>query len=156
MSVLATEAKLAGKYLTFMLGEENYGLEILNVREIMGMLSITTIPNTPNYIKGVINIRGKMIPIVNLRLKFNMPETEQTEHTCIIVVCVGQVEIGVIVDCVSEVMNITEEDIEETPEFGINVDTHTILGMSKAGEKVTILLDINKVLRGEDFANIID
>ena len=142
----------AGKYLTFVLAEEDYGLEILKVREIMGILGITTVPHTPYYVKGVVNIRGKVIPIVDLRLKFDMPEAEYTDETCIIVVYVGEVEVGIIVDCVSEVMDIPEADIEDAPEFGAEVETHTILGMSKAGGKVTILLDINKVLGGEEIA----
>ncbi len=144
----------AGKYLTFVLAEEDYGLEILRVREIMGILDITTVPHTPHYVKGVVNIRGKVIPIVDLRLKFDMPEVEHTDQTCIIVVYVGQVEVGIIVDCVSEVMDIAEEDIENAPEFGAEVDTHTILGMCKAGGEVTILLDINKVLDGDESINV--
>ena len=154
MSEVMTTTKHAGKYLTFTLADEEYGLEILNVREIMGMLDVTSVPNTPYYIKGVVNIRGKVIPIIDLRLKFNMPEAEYTEQTCIIVVCVGNVEIGIIVDCVSEVLDIAEEDIEDTPEFGVDVDTDIILGMGKAGGRVTILLDINKVLRGDELSNI--
>jgi len=142
-------AERAGKYLTFVLAEEDYGLEILKVREIMGVLDITTVPHTPYYVKGVVNIRGKVIPIVDLRLKFDMPEVEYTDETCIIVVYVGNVEVGIIVDCVSEVMDIAEEDIEDAPEFGSEVSSHAILGMGKAGGKVTILLDINKVLGGE-------
>jgi len=153
MSNQATVCERAGKYLTFVLAEEDYGLEILKVREIMGVLDITTVPHTPHYVKGVVNIRGKVIPIVDLRLKFDMPEVEYTEETCIIVVYVGQVEVGIIVDCVSEVMDIAEEDIEDAPEFGAELDTTTILGMSKAGGKVTILLDINKVLNGREVAD---
>lgn len=154
MTDVATKTERAGKYLTFVLAGEDYGLEILKVREIMGILDITTVPHTPDYVKGVVNIRGKVIPIMDLRLKFDIPETEYTEQTCIIVVYVGQTEVGIIVDCVSEVMDIKEEEIEDAPEFGAGVDTHTILGMSKAGEKVTILLDINKVLGGEEVAAI--
>ena len=145
-----TTIERAGKYLTFVLAGEDYGLEILKVREIMGVLDITTVPHTPYYVKGVVNIRGKVIPIVDLRLKFDMPEADYTDQTCIIVVYVGKVEVGIIVDCVSEVMDIAEADIEDAPEFGADVDTHTILGMSKAGGKVTILLDINKVLGSDD------
>jgi len=147
-----TTRERAGKYLTFVLAEEDYGLEILKVREIMGILNITTVPHTPYYVKGVVNIRGKVIPIVDLRLKFDMPETEYTDETCIIVVYVGNVEVGIIVDRVSEVMDIPEGDIEDSPEFGAEVETHNILGMSKAGGKVTILLDINQVLGGEELA----
>ena len=116
------------------------------------MLPVCRTPLTTS--RGVVNIRGKVIPIVDLRLKFNMPEAEYTEQTCIIVVCVGNVEIGIIVDCVSEVLDIAEEDIEDTPEFGVDVDTDIILGMGKAGGRVTILLDINKVLRGDELSNI--
>jgi purine-binding chemotaxis protein CheW len=152
MSEVATVTKREGKYLTFVLAGEDYGLEILKVREIMGILDITTVPHTPDYVKGVVNIRGKVIPIMDLRLKFGIPEAEYTEQTCIIVVYVGQVEVGIIVDRVSEVMDIKEEEIEDAPEFGADVDTHTILGMSKAGDKVTILLDINKVLGRDDVA----
>lgn len=144
----------AGKYLTFTLEDENYGLKILSVREIMGVLKITTVPNTPDYVKGVVNIRGKVIPIIDLRLKFGMSEIEHTEQTCIIVVCVGNLEIGIIVDRVSEVLEIVEEDIEETPEFGVDVDMDIILGLSKAGGRVTILLDIKKVLHSEELADI--
>ena len=154
MSEAATATRRAGKYLTFVLAGEDYGLEILKVREIMGILDITKVPHTPDYVKGVVNIRGKVIPIMDLRLKFDIPETEYTEQTCIIVVYVGQVEVGIIVDRVSEVMDIKEEGIEDAPEFGADVDTHTILGMSKAGGKVTILLDINKVLGRDDVAAI--
>lgn len=156
MSNIAVAINHAGKYLTFKLGEENYGLEILSVREIMGMLGITTVPNTPHHIKGVVNIRGKIIPIVDLRLKFDMPEVKQTEQTCIIVVCIGHREIGIVVDRVSEVMDIAEDDIEDTPEFGTEVDTHMILGMSKADGKVTILLDIDRVLCGDEFSDLTD
>ncbi len=151
---LATTTEKAGKYLTFTLGGENYGLEILKVREIMGVLDITTVHNTPYYIKGVVNIRGKVIPIVDLRLKFDMPEIEYTEQTCIIVVYVGSTEVGIVVDCVSEVMDISEEDIEEAPEFGTEVDTCTILGMSKAEGRVTILLDIGQVLGGAEMGSL--
>ena len=147
-----TATQRAGKYLTFVLAEEDYGLEILKVREIMGILGITTVPHTPYYVKGVVNIRGKVIPIVDLRLKFDMPEAEYTDETCIIVVYVGEVEVGIIVDCVSEVMDIPEADIEDAPDFGAEVETHTILGMCKTGGKVTILLDIHKVLGGDEAA----
>lgn len=136
----------AGKYLTFFLGNEEYGLEILKVREIMGMMEITAIPKSPPYIKGVVNIRGKVIPVVDLRLKFSLEPAEATDQTCIIVVDIGDLEMGLIVDRVSEVLDIAEEDIENTPSFGVNVNTDFILGMGKRGENVTTLLDICKVL----------
>lgn len=142
----------AGKYLTFVLAEEEYGLEILKVREIIGIMDITSVPRTPSYVKGVINLRGKVIPVVDLRLKFEMPAAEQTAETCIIVVYVGEMEMGILVDKVSEVLDISGEDIEEAPSFGVNVDTEFILGIGKAGGKVTILLDIARVLTKDEVA----
>ena len=144
----AAVAERAGKYLTFTLADEDYGLEILKVREIMGMLAITCVPNTPHYVRGVVNIRGKVIAIVDLRAKFGMPEADYSEQTCIIVVCIGDVEVGIIVDRVREVLDIAEEDIEDAPELGTDIDGREILGMAKAGDKVTILLDIETVLCG--------
>jgi purine-binding chemotaxis protein CheW len=143
----------SGKYLTFCLDNEEYGLEILKVREIIGMMSITNVPRTPDFIKGVINLRGKVIPVIDLRLKFGMPEAERTEETCVIVVNLGQVEVGIIVDRVSEVRDIDGKDIDDPPSFGSTVDSSFILGMGKAGGKVTILLDICKVL-GEDTSSL--
>jgi purine-binding chemotaxis protein CheW len=144
------------KYLTFQLNKEIYGLEILKVREIIGMMEVTAVPKTPDFIKGVINLRGTVIPIVDLRLKFDMEETEYDEQTCIIVVSVKiedeDVLIGIIVDTVSEVMDIPTESIEPKPEFGGEVDTEYILGMGKMDEKVIILLDIDKVLNIKELA----
>ncbi len=147
-------AALTGKYLTFGLAEEDYGLEILKVREIFGMMDVTAVPQTPGYIKGVINLRGKVIPVVDLRLKFNMNEKEYDEATCIIVVDVTGVEIGIIVDRVLEVLDIEGEEIDDPPSFGTNVDTDFILGMGKSETTVTILLDITKVLGNEDLSGI--
>ncbi len=139
-----------GKYLTFTLGEEEYGLEILKVREIIGAMDVTAVPRTPNFIKGVINLRGMVIPVMDLRLKFGMPEAERTEETCIIVVTVGNVDMGIVVDKVQEVLDIATSDIEDAPEFGSEVNTEYILGMGKAESRVTILLDIGKVVSRED------
>ncbi len=142
--------QLAGKYLTCKLDEETYGLEILKVQEIIGMQEITKVPRTPDYVKGVINLRGKVIPIVDLRLKFGMEEIETTRKTCIIVVQASRGEnnviMGVVVDEVSEVLNISAEEIEPSPSFGTQIDTTFILGMAKTKEEVKILLDIDKVL----------
>ena len=140
----------AGKYLTFALADEEFGLEILKVREIIGLMDITAVPLTPPFVKGIINLRGRVIPVMDLRSKFGMPSCERTAATCIIVVYVGQVEIGIIVDQVSEVMDIEAGDIEETPSFGAAVDTRFILGIGKTGGKVTILLDIDKTLTDQD------
>ncbi len=144
----------AGKYLTFVLAKETYGLEILKVREIIGIMDITAVPRAPEFVKGVINLRGKVIPVVDLRLKFGLAEAQHTEETCIIVVTVEQVEMGIVVDKVSEVLNIAAEGIEETPSFGVDVDTAFILGMGKANGRVIILLDIVKVMIGSDIAAI--
>lgn len=145
------ESQKAGKYLTFVLAGEDYGLEILKVREIIGMMEITAVPRTPEFVKGVINLRGKVIPVIDLRLKFGMEEAEYTEETCTIVADVGGVEIGIIVDKVSEVMDIADSDIDETPSFGGSVDTDFILGMGKAEDRVTILLDISKVFTSSEY-----
>lgn len=139
-----------GKYLTFTLGNEEYGISILKIKEIIGMMPITIVPQTPDYVKGVINLRGKVIPVVGLRRRFGMEAIDYTERTCIIVVeTEGQdriLPIGIIVDSVSEVLNIKGEDIEETPTFGAGLKTEYILGMAKMEGGVKILLDIDKVL----------
>jgi purine-binding chemotaxis protein CheW len=143
-----------GKYLTFTLAGEEYGIGILKVKEIIGMMTITMIPQTPGYVKGVINLRGKVIPVVDLRLKFGMDAMDYTERTCIIVVEIGKnadrILIGIVVDSVSEVLNIKGGDIEETPNFGSRLDTDYILGMAKAAGGIKILLDIDRVLHAEE------
>ncbi len=136
----------AGKFLTFLLADEVYGLEILKVREIIGMMAITNVPGTPDCVRGVVNLRGKVIPVVDLRLKFGMMPAEQTEETCIIVVSVNGIEMGTVVDKVYEVLDISEENIEDAPDLGQEVSTNVILGMGKSDGKVIILLDISKVL----------
>lgn len=147
----ATEkTERGGKYLTFVLGAEEYGAEILKVREILGIMAITAVPQTPAFVKGVINLRGKVIPVLDLRLKFGMEELAHTSETCVIVVEVKGVQMGVIVDAVSEVLDIEGEQIEEPPRFGGKVDTDFILGMGKIGDRVKILLDIEKVLSSEE------
>lgn len=139
-----------GKYLTFVLGGEEYGLEILKVREIIGLMDITSVPQTPVFIKGVINLRGKVIPVIDLRLKFGMEEAEPTDETCIIVVDIGGSLMGIFVDTVSEVLDVTADQIEPPPSFGSAIDTVFILGMGKIKGKVKILLDIEKVLSAEE------
>ena len=143
-----------GKYLTFTLADEEYGIGILKIKEIIGMMPVTTVPQTPKFVKGVINLRGKVIPVIDLRLRFGMESIEYTERTCIIVVeidgIVGTVQIGIVVDSVSEVLNIKGEDIEDTPTFGTKLDTNYILGMAKMEGGVKILLNIDRVLRGNE------
>lgn len=147
-----------GKYLTFTLGGEEYGIGILKIREIIGMIKITPMPQTPDYVKGVVNLRGKVIPVMDLRLRFSMPPLEYAERTCIIVVEIENRErvvvIGIVVDSVSEVLNIREEDISDTPTFGTRLNTDFILGVAKMGEGVKILLDIDKVLSTEEIISL--
>jgi len=139
-----------GKYLTFSLAGEEYGIGILKVKEIIGVMPVTPVPGTPEHIKGVINLRGKVIPVVDLRLKFGMERAESTERTCIIVVEISsrgnKIAMGIVVDSVSEVVNIKIAEIEDTPNFGAKLDTAYILGMAKIGQGVKILLDIDKVM----------
>ena len=150
--------ELAGKYLTFALGGEVYGLEILKVQEIIGIMDVTRVPKTPEYVRGVINLRGQVIPVVDLRLKFGIEGIDDTEKTCIIVVQVaridGTVTMGTLVDEVSEVMDIEGEQIEAAPSFGASVDTEFILGMGKIGDKVVMLLDVDKVLSQGEIAEV--
>jgi len=147
-----------GKYLTFALAQEEYGLEILKVREIIGYMDVTLVPKTPKYVLGVINLRGQVIPVIDLRSKFGMETAERTEETCIIVVEIirnGQaISMGIVVDHVSEVLDISQEMIEPTPQFDTDLDTSFILGMGKIGDKVKILLDIDKVLSRQDVARL--
>jgi purine-binding chemotaxis protein CheW len=139
-----------GKYLTFTLGGEEYGIGILKIREIIGMLPVTAVPRTPAHVKGVINLRGKVIPVIDLRAKFGLPEAPYTERTCIVVVETsaggGKILMGIVVDAVSEVLAIKAKDIENAPAFGARLDTEYILGMAKTEKGVRILLEIDRVL----------
>ena len=143
-----------GKYLTFSLAGEEYGIGILKVKEIIGMMPVTVVPQTPKYIKGVVNLRGKVIPVIDLRLKFSMTAADYTERTCIIVVEITTagrtIMMGIVVDSVSEVLNIKAADIEQTPSFGTRLDTEYILGMAKTGGTIKILLDIDRILSIEE------
>ena len=138
-----------GKFLNFFLEREEYGIEILKVREIVGTMAITPVPRTPDFMRGVINLRGTIIPVVDLRLKFDMG-SGHIEDGCIIVVEARGVQMGIVVDKVSEVLDINAEDIENAPALGPDVDTDYILGIAKSNGGVKLLLDIDKVLsRGE-------
>ncbi len=143
-----------GKYLVFELGREEFGIRVLKVREIMGIQEITAVPQTPGHVKGVINLRGKVIPVVDLRLKFGLPEQEYTQRTCIIVVQTqgeaGPILMGIVVDGVAEVLNLAAADIEDTPDFGDSTATPYLLGMAKVKGKVKILLEIDRVLACQD------
>ncbi len=143
-----------GKYLTFSLADEEYGIGILKIKEIIGMMLITTVPQTPEFVKGVINLRGKVIPVIDLRLRFGMQSIDYSERTCIIVVEItginNTVQIGIVVDTVSEVLNVKNDEVEDTPAFGAKLDTEYILGMAKMEGGVKILLDIDKVLNADE------
>jgi len=155
----AASSSLEGKYLTFSLAEEEFGIGILKVKEIIGIMPITPVPKAPEAVKGVINLRGKVIPIIDLRLKFGLPEVEPTERTCIVVVDVATekqaLQMGVVVDSVSEVLNVKAEEIEGRPEFGGSVgNTDYIIGMAKAQGGVKILMDIDEVLAADEISTV--
>ena len=142
---------LGGKYLTFALGDESYAVDVRKVREIIRLTNITTVPQMPGFIRGVINLRGKIIPVIDLRIRFGLPSATTTDKTCIVVVQIQTAvrtwrETGLVVDNVEEVLNLTASDIEETPEFGAQVDTEYLLGMAKIKGVVKMLLDIDRVL----------
>ena len=148
------------KLLTFSLGSEGYGVSILKVKEIIGMMDITPVPRTPEFIKGILNLRGKIIPIMDLRIKFGMATQEYNERTCIIVAEVAikgvQKLLGVVVDMVSEVVTISDEQIEPPPEYGTNLDHNSILGIGKIKDRVIIILDIDQVFVCEEVIKMMD
>lgn len=144
----------SGKFLTFTLADECYGVEVLKIREIIRMQKITPVPQMPSHVKGVINLRGKVIPVVDLRIKFNLPVADATERTCIIVVDVEGSQgvsqlLGLVVDAVEEVLNVTEADVEPSPDFGTRLSTECCLGIAKVKDSVKTLLDIEKVVSSE-------
>lgn len=147
--IVGTRDKL-NKYLTFALGQEIYALEILMVREIIGLMEITKVPRMPDFVRGVINLRGKVIPVIDLRCKFGMEQIEETKETCIIVVDLSDMLMGIVVDRVSEVLDIPQSEIEDTPSFGVTVSTEFILGIGKVKGKVIIILDIKAVLTAKE------
>ena len=151
--------QLAGKYLTFILHQESYGIDVLKVREIIRLTTITAVPQMPNYVRGVINLRGKIIPVMDLRLRFGFAEAASTEQTCIIVVQVKMsdgkaTQMGLVVDGVEEVLNIAAADIEETPDFGGQIATHYIVGMAKVKGAVKTLMDIDGVVSADALKNL--
>ena len=144
----------AGKYLTFFLASEEYGVEILKVQEIIGRMPITPVPLTSKYFLGVINLRGKIHPIMDLKIKFGMDQSEITDETCIIVIKTSSLMMGVLVDKVSEVVNVASGDIEDTPSFGADVNPEYLLGVGKTGGRVRLLLDIEKVITSSDIIHM--
>lgn len=147
-------AHLAGKYLTFNLDNEEYGLEIIKVQEIIGLMPITKVPRVPDYMRGVINLRGRIIPTIDLRTKFGLERVNDTDRTCIIVVEIegskGKINVGIIVDQVAEVLDVAANEIDFAPEFGTSLNTEFILAVGIVKDEVKILLDIDEVLTAED------
>lgn len=153
---LATGSR-GGKYLSFALGKEEYAIRVLKVREIVKLQHITSVPDTPQDVRGVINLRGKVIPVIDLRLKFGMSDPEFGQRTCIIVVEIATNQhgpMGIIVDEVSEVLTLVDSDIQDTPDFGNGVETPFLLGLAKVKESVKILLDIDQVLVSSDLTGL--
>lgn len=152
-------SRVAGKYLTVALEDESYGIPVLSVREIIRLSKITPVPQAPSYVSGVINLRGRVIAVIDLRVKFGLP-ADTTEHTCVVVVSVPcrerMVQLGLVVDSVEEVVTITAADIEETPDFGVKVDTAYLRGIAKTKGRVAMLLDINHVVTGDSMRAIAD
>jgi purine-binding chemotaxis protein CheW len=149
-----TQADGGGKFLTFYLGEEEYGIEILKVQEIIPMMPVTRVPRTPDAVKGVINLRGKIIPVMDIRLKFGMEAREYDSETCVIVVQKAGPDLGVIVDRVCEVLDIDSADVEDVPAFGMNVNTEFLLGIGNTNGRVRLLLNLEKVLANPDISEV--
>ncbi len=144
-----------GQYLTFNIDKQEYCIEIKYVTEIVGIQKITDLPDVPKFIKGVINLRGKVIPVLDVRLRFGMKEREYDARTCIMVVNINKTSVGLVVDTVSEVMNIPEESIEEPPKVSKKADGNRfVLGLGKVGDEVKIILDTQKLLFEEEFEEI--
>ena len=158
MTTTVENERLAGKYMGFKLDAETYGLEILKVQEIIGLMNITAVPRTPDFVRGVVNLRGKVIPVVDLRSKFAMPAKEDTELTCIMVVEVEMndtmVTMGIIVDQVSEVMDIANESAEPPPSFGNPESERFLLGIGKFQEEVVLLLNLDEILTDNEMTLI--
>ncbi len=158
MSDELTTSTFEGKYLTFNLMDEFYGVNVEHILQIIAIPDITKIPKTPNFVKGVINLRGKIIPVIDLRLKFKLPEQAYNDRTSIVIIKIkseqSEIFIGIIIDKVLEVLDIHAEDIENTPTFGVKLDTEFILGMAKVKNKVVTLLNIDKILTETELTQI--
>ncbi len=140
------------EFLTFTLGSEEYGLDILKVQEIRGYDAVTSIANTPSFIKGVINLRGTIVPIVDLRIKFHLGTVEYNQFTVVIILNLGQRVVGVVVDSVSDVLALTPEQIRPAPELTATLDTRYITGLGTTGERMLILVDIEKLMSSQEMA----
>lgn len=138
-----------GQFLTFTLGGEEYGVEILRVQEIKGLTAVTPIPNAPAFVKGVMNLRGTVVPVFDLRIKFGMPSKEYDRFTVIVVVNVGPRVVGLVVDAVSDVLDLARRAIDTTPDLGVSVDTSMLQGIARNGERLITLLDVDRVVGAE-------
>ena len=150
--VSAKSKTSAGEYLTFVLGEEQYGLEILKVQEIRGYDAVTQIANTPDFIKGVVNLRGKIVPIVDLRIKFHLGKVAYDEFTVVIILNLNGRVVGIVVDGVSDVMALKEEQIRDVPSLVSNIDTKYIVGLASVEEQMFILVDIEQLMSSDEMA----
>jgi purine-binding chemotaxis protein CheW len=157
-SAQKTATHIGGKYLILQLGNEEFAISVMSVKEIMKMQAVTLVPQTPPFVQGVINLRGKIVPIINLRRKFNIAESEDTDQTCIVVVRMlaesGEQPVGVVVDGVVEVLTLNQEEIEDTPDFGLGDVMPYVRGMAKVKGRVKILLDIDQVLSGQQLEKV--
>ncbi len=154
LAASSTGSAATSQFLTFLLGAEQYGVEILKVQEIRGYSLVTPIPNTPSYIKGVMNLRGTVVPVIDLRVKFSMGSQEYGKFTVIIVVTMGEKVVGLVVDAVSDVLDIPASEMRAAPELGERVDTRFISGMAAVGDRMTVLLDIDRLLSEDEAATL--
>ncbi|MEZ3498943.1 chemotaxis protein CheW [Pantoea sp. KPR_PJ] len=157
MTGMATVTKIAGEtvgqeFLVFTLGDEEYGIDILKVQEIRGYDQVTRIANTPEFIKGVTNLRGVIVPIIDLRVKFSQPDVEYNDNTVVIVLNLEQRVVGIVVDGVSDVLSLTQDQIRPAPEFAVTMSTEYLTGLGALGERMLILVDIEKLLSSEEMA----
>ncbi len=144
------EHQLAGKYLTFLVADEEYALPILQVQEIVGLMPITAVPGTSNFIQGVINLRGKIVPVADMRSKFNIDLDVERPESCIIVTQADDIELGLIVDSVSDVTRIMSEDLDSVPDFGVDATADYLIGIAQCNDQVRLLIDVNRLFDSED------
>jgi len=148
------EDTMKDKYLTFHIAGEDYGIDIVYVTEIIGIQKITDVPDMPDYVKGVINLRGKVIPVMDVRLRFHLPERDYDERTCIVVVDIEGTAVGLVVDQVNEVADIPEKDVEPPPRSSKGATSRYLKGMGKVGNEVRILLSVDKLLQEEELSEL--
>jgi len=149
--MLVEQEALAQQFLTFNLAGEEYGINITRVQEIKGWIPVTEIPNTPEFVSGVLNLRGNIVPVMDMRIRFNLGKVEYSQNTVIIVLTVqGNKNIGIIVDAVSDVLNVNKQEIKNTPDMGDNIKVDVISGLATSGNKLVMLLDIDKLLMTEE------